>query len=340
MANLGKAEIDGQHGLREAIVKLAADAAALFVLKFDELGGELVDGTFGVFELGHIGEGGNEAGDVAVGVELRNYITESPEDVFRPRMAKADEGIVNGGAGAESAESGAIGLRDVVAVLVDDRDAKFRGQFSDASAFGRMEHAVSGAIGEFNAGIRGEEDDGVVEVADQRAEAFLARAKDVFGLFALGNVANDDKRIALAFEGDEGGVHLADAELAGLLAELELHVADVAGFDKSCENGVAVRRVDPKIHLAGSFVDSFLASVTGKASEAIVNFEVGAVGEGVDAEGIGAAAEGGGKHLLGEAEGLFRGEQVLGGDTLAAVREDKTNGRTGDGSGDGEPGKE
>lgn len=35
LANLGEAEIDGENGLREAIVEFAADAAAFFVLELE-----------------------------------------------------------------------------------------------------------------------------------------------------------------------------------------------------------------------------------------------------------------------------------------------------------------
>ncbi len=48
MANLGEAQVDGENGLREAIVELAADAAALLVLEIEKLGGELMDGLLGV----------------------------------------------------------------------------------------------------------------------------------------------------------------------------------------------------------------------------------------------------------------------------------------------------
>src|SRR5271166_4296095 len=48
LPDLGEAEVDGENGLREAIVKLAADAAALFILEREELSGELADGALGV----------------------------------------------------------------------------------------------------------------------------------------------------------------------------------------------------------------------------------------------------------------------------------------------------
>ena len=60
LTELREAEIYGENGLGHAVVKFAADAAAFFVLELEEFGGELVDGAFGVFEVGDVGEGGDD----------------------------------------------------------------------------------------------------------------------------------------------------------------------------------------------------------------------------------------------------------------------------------------
>jgi len=52
LAELGETQVDRENGLGHAVVKFAADAAAFFVLEFEEFGGELVDGAFCVFQVG------------------------------------------------------------------------------------------------------------------------------------------------------------------------------------------------------------------------------------------------------------------------------------------------
>src|SRR5208283_178303 len=93
LTDLSKAQVHGQNGLRHAIVKFAADAAALFVLQLEQLNGELADGLLGVFHLGDIGEGKDDAEDGAVGVELRDGIAEEPKG-FRHAGAPPSHGAV------------------------------------------------------------------------------------------------------------------------------------------------------------------------------------------------------------------------------------------------------
>ena len=81
LADLSEAQVDRQNGLRHAIVEFAADAAALFVLEFEQLHGEVTDGLLGVLHLTDIGEGRNDAEDGAVGIELRDGIAENPENI-------------------------------------------------------------------------------------------------------------------------------------------------------------------------------------------------------------------------------------------------------------------
>lgn len=178
---------------------------------------------------------------------------------------------------------------------------------------------------------------GEVEVANEGAKTFLAGAEGFFGFLALSNVTNNDERAALASEIDERGVHLADAGLAVLGAEVKLKVADFASSRKGVERDLALGVVHPEIHLAGSLVEDFFAGVASETREAIVDFDIGAVGERVDAEGVGTIAKGGGERLLRAAEGHFCGEQVVSGAKLLAVGEDEPRGGADNGGGDSEP---
>ena len=47
-------------------MEFAANATALFILKLEELGGEIVDGAFGVFHFGDIGEGADDTDEIAI----------------------------------------------------------------------------------------------------------------------------------------------------------------------------------------------------------------------------------------------------------------------------------
>jgi len=95
LADLGEAQVHGQNGLRHAIVEFAADAAALFVLQFEQLHGELTDGLLGVFHLCDIGEGRNDAEDGAIRIKLRNGIAEDPKDFRDARATPSHSAIAN-----------------------------------------------------------------------------------------------------------------------------------------------------------------------------------------------------------------------------------------------------
>ena len=64
LANLGEAEIDGENGLRKAVVKFTAEAAALFILKLQKLRGEIVDRALCIFHFGDIGERADDTDEV------------------------------------------------------------------------------------------------------------------------------------------------------------------------------------------------------------------------------------------------------------------------------------
>src|SRR5258705_1220017 len=68
LAALREAEVDGENCLGHAVVKLAADAAALFVLEFQKFGGELVDGALGILYVREVGERGDYPEEGAVGI--------------------------------------------------------------------------------------------------------------------------------------------------------------------------------------------------------------------------------------------------------------------------------
>ena len=230
-------------------------------------------------------------------------------------------------------------MRNVVAVLVDGGDAKFGHAFADGEAVGQAKHGVSGAVGEFDASVGRVKNDSNVKIANERAEALFAGAEDVFGLLALGDIADDDERTRLAVEFDNGSAHLADADLAGFGAETKFEVADVAGFAEARKNQVAPVEIHPKIHLRGGFAEGFLAGEAGETGVALVEFEIRAVGERVDAEGVRAIAESGGKNFFGAAESSFGVEKIFGNAALTAIGEDETDGRADDGGGDDEPGE-
>ena len=319
-------------------MELAAEAAAFFILKFEELRGEMMDGAFGVAHLGNIRERTDEADNVTVGVKLRNDVSKGPEGFFRAWITKTDERIVDRNVRAEDLKDGAPGLWDVCARLVDDGDPELRKEFADRGAIGKVEHAVGSSIGKFNAGIGGVKNNGEVEIADQRAEAFFVGTEEIFGLLALSNVANDDESAALALDVKERDVHQADANTAILGAKKKLDIAGLSGGGKAGQDVIALRGVDPKIHLAGRLAEGFLAGVAGKTGEAFVQFEVRAVGERVDAESVGAIAKGGGKDLFGAAEIFFGFEEIIRDAALLLIGEDQSDRRANDGGGHGEPG--
>ncbi len=81
LANLGEAEVDGEDGLREAVVEFATNAAAFVILKLEQAVGKVVDGALGVLHFGNVGEGADEAHDFTIGTELRNDVANGPEDI-------------------------------------------------------------------------------------------------------------------------------------------------------------------------------------------------------------------------------------------------------------------
>lgn len=137
--------------MREAVVELAANAAAFFILELEELGGELVDGALGVFHFGDVGERADDADDVAVGVELRDGVAIDPKDAVRTGAMETNEATVNRSASAENVRNRVIGEGDGFAVFGDGRDAQIEKAPADGGAFRNIEHAVSGPIGEFDA---------------------------------------------------------------------------------------------------------------------------------------------------------------------------------------------
>ena len=97
LSSLGEAEIDGQNGLREAVVEFTAEAAAFFILKFKQVRSEAVDGALSILHLGDVGKRGNDAKEISVGVKLRSGVAEYPDDVLWIVWAgKAKDDVVKG----------------------------------------------------------------------------------------------------------------------------------------------------------------------------------------------------------------------------------------------------
>ncbi len=326
--------------MRKAIVKLAAEAAALFILKLEKLRGEVVDGTLGVFHFGDIGERADDTDEVAAGVKLRDSAAKDPEDAIGAGTAEGYQAVVDGSVCAENVGNGMIGEGNGLAVFSDRVDAEVGEMFADSSAVGNIEHAMSGAIGEFYICLGSMKNDGEVEIANERTETFFTGTEDVFGFLALRDVADDDKGATLIAEVNDGSAHLAEANLAGLGAETEFEIAEMGGAMQEGESFVAAIEIDPEIHLARSLAKDFFAGVTGETGEAVVDFEIAAVGKGIDAEGVGAVEEGGGKDFFGAAEGAFGVEKIVRDTALAAIGEDEADGGTKDGGSDGDPGEE
>ena len=79
--------------------------------------------------------------------------------------------------------------------------------------------------------------------------------------------------------------------------------------------------------------------IAGETGVALVEFEIRAVGERVDAESVRAVAESGGKNFFGTAESAFGVEKIFGNAALTTIGKDETHGRADDGGGDDEPGE-
>ena len=114
----------------------------------------------------------------------------------------------------------------------------------------------------------------------------------------------------------------------------------MAGFAKCGENLISAFEIDPEVHLAGRLAESFLAGISGEPGIALVDVEIRAVGERIDAEGVRRIAKRGGKNFFGRAERAFRGEEIVGDAALAAVGKNQADGGAQDRGGDSEPGED
>src|SRR5229473_267681 len=195
LAELGEAEIDGENGLRHAVVKLAADAAALFVLELEEFSGELVDGALGVFEVGDVGESGNDAEDGAVGIELRDGVTENPEKFGGAGTAPTHSGLANGALGAEDGWDWTIGEGNFAALIVEGNHAELLSGAADDLLAGEIEHVDGRLVDEFEGGIGTGEDNPDVKITDECAEALFAFAQGFGGAALLREIGEGDEDV-------------------------------------------------------------------------------------------------------------------------------------------------
>src|SRR5260221_2188914 len=205
LAELGEAEVYGENGLGHAVVKFAADAAALLVLKFEEFGGELVDGALGVFEVGDVGEGGDDAEQGAVRIELWNCVAEDPEDFGSAWNPVRQGGLAKGTLGAEDGRDRAVRVGDVVALLVKGDDIELAGCAADDLLARDVEHIKRGLICEFKGAIGPSEDDPGVKIADKCAETLFAFAEGFDGAMLLGEIGEREEDIGDFTGGDELG---------------------------------------------------------------------------------------------------------------------------------------
>ena len=116
---------------------------------------------------------------------------------------------------------------------------------------------------------------------------------------------------------------------------MEFLFADLVFFLEFSEDSTALGGVDPEIHVGRSFAESFFAGITSEVSETFVDVEVRPVGEDVDAEGVGAPAERGGKDLLGALQSEFGGTELPGDALLLSVGKDEAESGTEERCGDG-----
>ncbi len=188
LADLGEAQVDRKNGLREAIVEFAANAAALFILEIEELGGELTDGVLGVLHLGDIGERGNDAEDGAIEIELGDGVAENPEDFRRAGTPPTHGGVADGELGAKDGSHWAV-REGYIAALLIDRDETRRGDIvANLGKIGNSKHVESGLIGELDFAVRTVEYNTDVEVADEGAETLFAFAEGVESFALFGDV--------------------------------------------------------------------------------------------------------------------------------------------------------
>ena len=184
-------------------MEFAAEAASFFILKIEEARREAMDGLLGVFHGSDVGVGADQADEIPTGVELRNDVAVGPEDFCGAGITIAREGIVDGSARAEDAEDGALLVRNVVAKLIDDGDAKFGEPFANSGSIGEMKHLVCGTIGEFDTGVGGMQYDREMKIGDEGAETLFAGTEDIFGDFAFGDIANDHEGAELSLDVDD-----------------------------------------------------------------------------------------------------------------------------------------
>ena len=203
MANLSEAEIDGKHGLREAVVEFAAEAAALFILKIEEARREAMDGLLGVFHGGDVGVRADQADEIPIGIELRDDVAVGPENFGGAGITIAREGIVDGSAGTDNADDGTVLVRNVVAKFIDDGDAELGETSANGRSIGKMKHLMGGTIGEFDAGVGGMQDDREMKIGDEGAETLFAGTEDIFGDFAFGDITNDHQGAELSLDVDD-----------------------------------------------------------------------------------------------------------------------------------------
>jgi hypothetical protein len=192
-------------GIAEAVEW--AEAATLLVLELKELGGELADGVLGVLHLGDVREGGDDADEIAAGVEMRHRTAEDPKDPVGAWMAEAHDGIANGSMGAKNDIDGALCVGDLPAILSEGDDAKFGWQFAeDRGVPGEFEHLQESGIHVLNAAVRAMEHDGDVEVADEGAETFFTLAEGFDGAALFGEIREGNQDTADI----SGGAELRD----------------------------------------------------------------------------------------------------------------------------------
>lgn len=315
LAELSEAEVDGEDGLGETIVELAADAAALFVLKFEELGGELMDGALGVFHFGDVGKRGDDANYVAVSIELRHNIAKNPDNlVRRARVTKAENAGFNGGARAENEVNRPIFRRDVFTVLGDGHDTIIFREFANGGPFRDTKHAVSGGIGEFNAAVNAVKNNGNVEIADESAEAFFTFAESFGGTTLLGEIGNGNDDAEEFAGGGEFGDEIEEGPRGvGAVGETpsdEQAAEGLTGSDDA-RNRAQVRRNDGTIfsnsdnaEFRGGFADYLFEWNADEIDNRLVSEEdarVCVIGDDADMEVLNERAE----TLLAGAEDVF-----------------------------------
>ena len=294
-------------------------------------------GFRGTALLSEIGKGNDHTKKLAGSGEFGDDVKKRPDHARVVLPAPANELAAQGLAVSDHTRKGALRVRENGAVLAESGDTEFRDGFAENLFRSKAKKIEGRLVGENDAAFGVVGDDADVKVLHQRAEAFLASAKDIFGFLAGGYVTHDDQGAGAGVEFNERGGHQADTNFSGLGAETKLDVANVAGTGDRGTNLGYVGRVDPEVELGRNLANGFFAGVTGEASESLIDFEVRTVGKDVDAESIRTRTESGGKHFFGAAQGLFGAEKVVGDDALFEIGENEANGGTDDRSGDGKP---